>query len=137
MALVFWRAAVGGDWSTAADWSTNTVPSPADNVEFELVGNYLVTVTNAQTANSLTFNAPGAQLIESPTGKLTLNGLLTLHALVVDNGYVELDAANTITAFKLNVRRTTPLRRFTTGLPATLAKTPKVPSSGKGLIHTL
>jgi autotransporter-associated beta strand protein len=102
MALVFWKAAVSGDWSTAADWSTNTVPSSADNVEFDLIGNYLVTVTHAQTANSLDFNAPGAQLVESSTGKLTLNGLLVLHGLLVENGYVELDAVNTISSSLLD-----------------------------------
>jgi hypothetical protein len=71
MALVSWKAAVGGDWSTAADWSTNSVPTSADNVKFGLVGNYLVTVTHAQTANSLDFNAPGAQLVESSSRTIT------------------------------------------------------------------
>jgi autotransporter-associated beta strand protein len=90
MALVTWKAAVSGDWSTAARWSTNTVPSSVDDADINLIGNYLVTVTLAEAANSLDFNAPGAQLVESSTGKLTLG------ALTVENGYVELDAANTI-----------------------------------------
>ena len=90
MALIKWKAAVNGDWSTAADWSTGTVPTIADDAAINLVGNYTVTVTSAQSATSLDFNAAGAALVESATGKLTLG------SLKVENGTVELNAANNI-----------------------------------------
>src|SRR5262249_23206520 len=76
--------------SNPANWSTNTVPTSADDAEITLIGSYTVSVTALQAANSLEFNAAGATLLESATGKLTLG------FLEVDNGYVELDAANTI-----------------------------------------
>ena len=39
MALIKWKAAVNGDWSTATDWSTGTVPTAADYAAINLVGN--------------------------------------------------------------------------------------------------
>src|SRR5215475_6296774 len=96
MALIKWKAAVNGDWSTATDWSTGTVPTAADDVAINLVGNYTLTVTNPHAAKTLDFNAPGALLIESATGRLTLD------TLQVDTGTVELNGANTIGATTLN-----------------------------------
>ena len=96
MALIKWKAAVSGDWATATEWSTGTLPTAADDVAINLVGNYTVTVTNAQIANTLDFNAPGATLVQSATGKLTLN------SFQIDNGLVELNGANTIGATTLN-----------------------------------
>jgi autotransporter-associated beta strand protein len=96
MALIKWKAAVNGDWSTATDWSTGAVPTAADDAAINLVGNYTVTVTNAHAANTLDFNAPGALLVESATGRLTLNSLR------VDSGTVELNGVNTIGATTLN-----------------------------------
>src|SRR5262249_6520368 len=90
MALVTWKAAVSGNWSRPANWSTNTVPAASDAVEFDLIGDYVATVTTAQTAYLLDFNTPRARLVARSTGELTLG------QLTIENGYVKLDAANTI-----------------------------------------
>jgi hypothetical protein len=90
MAIFTWRAAVSGDWSDAADWSNDTVPTSLDEAEFLAAGNYTVTFTSADTANALLFDAPGAELVESAAGALDLN------ELILDEGSVELDGTNTI-----------------------------------------
>jgi hypothetical protein len=45
MALTKWKAAASGDWSTAAECSTGTVPTAADDVAINRLGNYTVAVT--------------------------------------------------------------------------------------------
>ena len=81
MALVTWKTAVSGNWSTAANWSGGAVPSAGDDVEVALIGNYKVTVTAAEVANSLHFNAPGAQFVETAAGGLVLEDLT--HPLII------------------------------------------------------
>ena len=36
MALINWRKSTTGDWSLAADWSSNTVPRTADDVSLRV-----------------------------------------------------------------------------------------------------
>jgi autotransporter-associated beta strand protein len=90
MTAISWKNAVNGDWSTAADWSTGTVPSLTDAVTISVAGAYIVTISSADLANSLTFNAFSAALYEN-SGSLTMVGALT-----VDSGFVSLNRANTI-----------------------------------------
>ena len=90
MAAISWKNATNGDWNVAANWSTNTVPTSADAATISMEGPYIVTISSADTANLLTFNAPQAALIEN-AGSLTMAGALT-----VDSGLVSLNKANTI-----------------------------------------
>src|SRR5580698_8937341 len=90
MTAISWKNEVYGDWSTPADWSTNTVPGSGDAVTISISGPYVVTITSAAFANSLTFSASQASLVEN-AGSLTMAGTLT-----VDSGFVSLNKANTI-----------------------------------------
>ena len=90
MTAISWKNPVNGDWSNASDWSTNTVPTSADTVTISASGPYIVTISSADRANSLTFNASSAALFEN-AGSLTMAGALT-----VNSGFVSLNEANTI-----------------------------------------
>ena len=93
MAAIFWKTSVNGDWNVAANWTTGTVPTSADDVFISAVvapGPYIVTISSADVANSLEFAAPQAELVEN-AGSLTMGG-----ALVVNSGFVSLNAANAI-----------------------------------------
>jgi autotransporter-associated beta strand protein len=90
MATITWKNPVTGDWTAASDWSIS-VPTSTDDAVIGQIGNYVVTITSADVANSLTFNAPGATLFETGTGSLSMAG-----SLAVDSGTAILDAANTI-----------------------------------------
>jgi hypothetical protein len=90
MTAISWKNAVSGDWNNASDWSTNTLPGLSDAVTISAFGPYIVTISSADLANSLTFNASEAALFEN-AGSLTMAGALT-----VDSGFVSLNKANTI-----------------------------------------
>jgi fibronectin-binding autotransporter adhesin len=90
MTAINWKTPSNGDWNVAGNWSTNTVPTLADAVTISASGPYIVTVSSADVANLLTFNASQAALIEN-AGSLTMAGALT-----VDSGLVSLNQANTI-----------------------------------------
>lgn len=80
-AAITWDAGGGADtdWSTAANWSTNTVPTSADQVT--VAGVYTVTVsTNVGTINKLilTTSAAGApKLVITADGTLTVSNSTT------------------------------------------------------------
>ena len=103
MTAITWKNPVNGDWNVGADWSTGAIPTSADDVTISASGPYIVTVGSARTihigllqfqssptANSLTFSASEAALLEN-TGSLTLTGALT-----VNSGFVSLNEANAI-----------------------------------------
>ena len=90
MTAIAWKNPVSGDWSVATNWSTDIVPSLADGVTISASGQYVVTVSSADLANSLTFNAFQASLLEN-AGSLMMAGALT-----VGSGFVSLNDANTI-----------------------------------------
>jgi hypothetical protein len=93
---MLWKLAQNGDWSTAADWSTGTVPGSGDAVTISAAGSYIVTISSADVASTLTFNASQAELSES-AGSLTMSGYL-----LVDSGLVSLNTANTIGSVAVN-----------------------------------
>jgi fibronectin-binding autotransporter adhesin len=78
MAAISWKSGVGGDWATAADWSSGTVPGAGDDVTVGATGTYTVTINEAQAAKSLTVKAAGATVTDNST--LTMGGALTLTA---------------------------------------------------------
>jgi hypothetical protein len=115
MAAIFWKSAVSDNWNVAADWSAGAVPTSADDVTIAAPGSYTVTtssnggiavpqpgnglilelIPNPDEANSLTFNAPQAELQEISVS-LTIGGALT-----VDSGLVSLNKANAIGSVSL------------------------------------
>jgi autotransporter-associated beta strand protein len=106
MTAINWANPVSGDWDVASNWSTDTVPTSADDVTISASGPYIVTITpvpihilavgplpilnGSNEADSLTFDAPEAALQEN-AGSLTIAGALT-----VNSGFVSLNEANTI-----------------------------------------
>jgi autotransporter-associated beta strand protein len=90
MAAITWKNPVSGDWDVASNWSTDTVPTSADDVTISGTSPFSVTISCADEANSLTLNGSLAALIEN-TGSLTMAGALT-----VDAGLASLNQANTI-----------------------------------------
>ncbi|MBW3671364.1 MAG: hypothetical protein KY432_06790, partial [Acidobacteria bacterium] len=57
-ATVSWTNGLGGDWHTASNWDTGTVPGATDDVVVNLPGTYTITVTTADvTINSLTLGS--------------------------------------------------------------------------------
>lgn len=91
MANISWKNSVSADWTFGPDWSTNAVPTAADAVSIALIGNYTVTISSADVANTLLFNAPGGTLFETAAGSLTTTGAFT-----INGGTVILNGANTI-----------------------------------------
>ncbi len=78
MSAISWKSGVTGDWSTASDWSTSTVPGAADAVTIAAPGTYAVTINASQAAQSLTLNNKTASVQDNSL--LTLGGPLTLTA---------------------------------------------------------
>ena len=114
MAPINWKNPVNGDWSVAANWSTDAIPNLSDDVTISAPGSYIVTIgaiarhprppgglldllattpqilSTSDEANSPTLNAPQASL-EEEEGTLSVQGALTLNS-----GSVSLNHANTI-----------------------------------------
>ena len=59
MATITWQAGVGGDWSTSASWSGDTIPGSGDIAVFSIPGSYTVTITTPEAAQSVTPDASG------------------------------------------------------------------------------
>ena len=73
-----WNA-LAGQWNDPANWTilsgTDTFPAAGDDVTIDAPLNYIVTVSGAQSAHSVTLNAAGAQL-DILGGSLALSGIL-------------------------------------------------------------
>ena len=54
MANISWKRGISGQFSDAQDWSSNSVPTPNDNVAINARGTYTVTVSANETIRSLT-----------------------------------------------------------------------------------
>ncbi len=54
MANISWKRGIIGQFSDAQDWSSNSVPTPNDNVAINARGTYTVTVSANETIRSLT-----------------------------------------------------------------------------------
>lgn len=75
------------DWNTPGAWD-NGVPDAGTDAFFD-TGTGTCTVSDAETANSIDFNAAGATLDELAAGSLTIGNSLTIEA-----GTVKLNGAN-------------------------------------------
>jgi hypothetical protein len=69
MTAIMRRSGVGGDWSTTADWNSDSAPGDLDDVTINATGHpsYTVPVSSAASAHSLTLTAAGATLAVSST----------------------------------------------------------------------
>jgi hypothetical protein len=65
MAAISWKDPSNGVWGAAANWSTGAAPSLTDNATISASGSYTVTISSIDVANSLTFDAPQASLVET------------------------------------------------------------------------
>jgi probable HAF family extracellular repeat protein len=94
-----WTNSNGGDWTTGGDWSLGTSPTASNNAYIDASGAYLLTITGADVAKSLTITAAGAGVdVQDETGgSLTLTGALT-----VDAGSFSLDGGS-VTAAAIEV----------------------------------
>ena len=97
MAAISWKTGQSGDWGTAADWTGNParVPGSGDAVTIAAAGNYAITISSAEAANSLVLNAAGAELLD--TASLTIGTSVTETA-----GFVVLQAGS-ITGGKMSI----------------------------------
>ncbi|HXU99205.1 MAG TPA: autotransporter-associated beta strand repeat-containing protein [Caulobacteraceae bacterium] len=80
MTAISWANGVTGDWNDASKWNFGFVPTAADDVEINNAGIFTVSVTTADVANSLTFDAVNAILSESTAGSLDIGGAFDLEA---------------------------------------------------------
>jgi fibronectin-binding autotransporter adhesin len=80
MTAISWNNATSGNWSTAADWSTDTVPTSADDVTIAVftATDYTVSINTAAEANSPTVGV-SAEVQEDNSGSLTISGALTVN----------------------------------------------------------
>ena len=72
---VFWAVDADGQWSGASNWSTSTVPSPADDVIVNRLADPTVTISSGATASSLQSDE---SLVVDGTGTLTVGGSASL-----------------------------------------------------------
>ncbi len=99
-----------GDWNTAGNWSTNTVPSSSDDAVIDAPGTYTVTITASISAGSIVIYNDGATLSISGSGvtasvtndvtnagNLTLQdgAALTTYGDFANSGGVNLDTVGT------------------------------------------
>lgn len=65
-----WKAATSGDWSVASNWSPAAVPTSSSTVCITLAGAYTVTVSDFESAGSVTLGAAsGTQPALAVAGK--------------------------------------------------------------------
>lgn len=73
-----WIGGTNNDWNTAANWSTGTVPTGADDVVINAFGSQVnIFSSTAGTCNNLTKGGILSSLIVAPGGILKILGNLT------------------------------------------------------------
>lgn len=92
---VYWIGGTDSQWTTAANWSTDKVPGPGDDVflnQDPVNGPYIVTLdSGAQSVNSVTTEA---------TANLTISGGAALSLNTMTNAStIEIDPGSTFEAF--------------------------------------
>jgi autotransporter-associated beta strand protein len=96
MAAISWENPSNGDWSVATNWSAGAAPSLLDSATISAPGSYTVTISGIDVANSLTFDAPQASLVE------TAIELIMVGALTVESGSVSLTTPNVMGSVALS-----------------------------------
>jgi len=111
-----WTGATSNDWNTAANWSTNAVPTATDDVSIPSAPINQPTVTTAATAHAIN---NGGTLTVSATGTLSISGDVTssgtftaIAGNIVYNGTTAQTIAGTITVNNLTVNNTAGVMLF-------------------------
>src|SRR5262249_27073748 len=88
MATIKWTER-SGNWTTAADWETGTVPGFGDDAVIDLAGNYTVSVTAPISVASLRVNNGGTTFsINDPGDTETVaGGVGNIGTLNIDTGF--------------------------------------------------
>lgn len=96
---VRWINPDSGDWNTASDWSTGTVPGADDNVTIDLPGgaNPTVTVSTPAVARSITSTE---HLAVVTGGSLTVADTARMANLAISGGMATFNGATTITTLR-------------------------------------
>ncbi|HLG85041.1 MAG TPA: Ig-like domain-containing protein [Bradyrhizobium sp.] len=97
-----WGNPAGGSWTTAANWSSGSVPSPTSNVVFGPIGAkaaYVASIASSTAIdiNSLTLDDPNVTLLDD--GALTIAGSLVQTSGALDigaNGSLSLAGASSL-----------------------------------------
>jgi hypothetical protein len=102
MANAQWGKHGSGNWNTAQNWNTGTVPGAGDSAfipRYSGVPAYTVTITTAVTVNRVTVDGTNTLAIETRNpaspASLTATDTVTTHILAVDN--IDLDGGSTVT----------------------------------------
>jgi hypothetical protein len=82
-----WISSSSGNWTTVANWSSG-VPNSNSDVVISKAGSYTVTLSNADTALSLSLNDSGATVSDNTGGSLKLAG--GSGTLAINNGTFQL-----------------------------------------------
>jgi hypothetical protein len=98
MARLHWRTAVNGDFGTASDWTTGTVPGASDNAILDAKGaNFAVTADTSEDVDSLTLASNAILDITGgtfTTGAVTNAGDILVNATIVhENTVFSVDGA--------------------------------------------
>jgi len=80
LATISWISTTGGDWSDGANWQGGVVPGPADDAVMSLSNAETITVSMAETVQSVSFDDPAATFIETALGTLDASGNVTIDA---------------------------------------------------------
>jgi hypothetical protein len=77
-----WTNTAGGDWGTGSNWSTGLSPTSSTAATIAAAGNYTVTITSPEAAQSLSIADTGVTV--SDTSTLSIGTTLALSAGVFD-----------------------------------------------------
>src|SRR5580704_10802701 len=97
-----WKNPINGNWNTAADWSTNSVPGGSDDVVIDATGNiYSVDSTQNNAAGTLTIGGDATLIIDDNTsftinGNISNAGTITLNNQGGNNTYLVINGAVTV-----------------------------------------
>jgi hypothetical protein len=83
MATIHWIAG-SGNWTTASNWSTDTVPGSSDDAVLDAPGTYTVTVSSDETINSLSGTATAT--IDITGGTFTVTDFTGDDPLILSGG---------------------------------------------------
>jgi hypothetical protein len=88
-----WSAGVDGSWTDGTKWTPAGVPGASDDVCITVGGTYTVTLTGAQSVNSLTVGGGSGQATLAMEGDFDIGGAWLTAAGTVDNaGVIRLDS---------------------------------------------
>ena len=113
-AVVSWSNPAGGDWATAGNWNTGTVPTAADDVHIDMAGTYTVSISasvTSVTVNSLTLGGASGTQTLTTVKPLTLNAPSTVGSNGVLTANSTVNGAGTLSVVGVTECSREPARR--------------------------